>query len=208
MSCLLIVLLEDGVVRVLAGALSLGVALVPLMVVELASGESLRCYVVKGSPREGLVQDPLLSILMCLVVLTYPVYNLLVHDTLETVVVRSVAVLGIVAGLYGWVLTNNVEHAGKYRPSRQRPASSVIRCDDAQDGEEEEVHDERAGLCDQVTLTQDVLYRQIRAHTRRQNVISALMLIPVVPYLLATLDVEEVGLALLGLDAEGPMTDT
>lgn len=194
---LLIVLLEDGVVRVLAGVLALVATLIPLLVVELTSGENLGCYVVRGaSPRVALHQDPLLSGLMCLVVLTYPVYNLLVHDTLQTVVVRSVAVLGIVAGLYGWVLTNNVEHARKYRPQRQHAADTVTCRGREPDAEHLS--------CDQVPMTEGLLYREIRAHTRRQNVISALMLVPVVPYLLATLDVEEVGAALLGLEAEGP----
>ena len=171
--------------------------MLPLAVVHTTTSEDLSMYLVKASPRQGLFQDASLATLLCAVVVGYPTYNLLAHDELESILVRSVAVLGLVAGLYGWMLANNVEHAAKYRPTRDQESLPA----EVHTGPGPRAQDSVVGPSSGPgALSKAQLYQRIRSHTRWQNAISALMLLPVVPYLLSILNIEEVGLALLATD--------
>jgi hypothetical protein len=173
--------------RMIGIAVMVSVTTVPVLCSMSCYRDDLKHYLATTEPRWGLVQDAILSVLLYATVVGYPIYNLLVQDALETVVVRSVSVLGVIACLYGWILSNNVEHARKYGSYDDSTRFDIVGG----------VH---------FPVTREELHRRIRFHIRAQNVISAIMILPVVPYLITSLDVEEVGMALLGdADQETPL---
>ena len=133
---------------------------------------------MKNSPTAGLLQDATLATLLCAFIAAYPTFNLMTYSDLSSAVVRTVALLGVLACLYGWILSNNVEHARKYFPKKD--GSGWVHPDEAN-----------------MPFSPMERYTRLQSHIRKQNLISALMLVPVLPYLITSLDAEEVAAALL-----------
>lgn len=143
----------------------------------LRSNDHLNDHWVKTGPRAALLQDSFLVFLMFIFVAIYPAFSLMHHPDLATSAVRLFAFVGIVASVYGWMLTNNSEHARKYDP--EYPFYSPPT---------------QSGMPFQA----QELWVRIRRHTRSQNILSAIMVLPVIPYLIASSDVESLATSLFG----------
>lgn len=164
---------------VLLLVLSIFTTRIVLPILPLYFDDNLDKYWVKTGPRAALIQDSFLVILLFIFVAIYPAFSLMHHQDLATSAVRLFAFVGIVASVYGWMLNNNIEHARKYNPKHQ----SYLPPEQPD-----------------MPITALELSERIRIHIRWQNILSAVMVLPVIPYLIASADVESLAASWFGDD--------
>lgn len=173
-SGLLAVVFVTGIFGALILVATYGAVLaLPRVAVYAWMTDNLRETDMRTNSSAGIIQDTFLSTLLCLFVMGIPFYSVMSNENVPGAIIQSMAFLSAIGAIYGWSVSLNFEHSKSYAA-------------DVRSGE----WPPKDGTWHH--LTAETAPAALHGHIKRQGFISAVMLVPVIPFVFSQLDVEGV----------------